>query len=344
MQNESLSPRDVVKLAFQFQASGRVPYSFSVSAGQQEALTRFYGDASWRDRVVPYLGGMSGVGNFLSYAGMTVQNDGTHLDCLGCSWRLGSTHHLVDWPLHEPEMGSFRLPDLAPYFQEYLQPKWPAEIRESERRFRIISHSFGLFERAWSLRGFEDFLMDLAVNESFAEELLEHITEWFLQSIDLMAHAPVDAIMLTDDHAGQRGMLMGKERLRRLFKPRWKRIFARIHHYGLYPILHMCGDTTAVVPDLIDVGLDCMESCQPECMDIYALKKNYGGHIRFWGGLGAQSTYPFGTPEEVRREVRRLKREMGRGGGYILNSAKPPDENTPVENIAAYLEQANTLE
>ena len=134
---------------------------------------------------------------------------------------------------------------------------------------------------------------------------------------------------------------MGSDRWRRFFKPRWRRIFDRIHHYGLYSILHMCGDTSEVVPDLIEVGLDCMESCQPECMDIYNLKTQYGKEIRFWGGLGAQSVLPFGAAEEVRRETSRLKIDMGRGGGYILAGAKGLGEEVPVENIAAYLEEAN---
>ena len=139
-----------------------------------------------------------------------------------------------------------------------------------------------------------------------------------------MAGAPVDCIRFTDDHAAQRGMLMGAERWRRLFKPRWRRIYERVHHYGIYTIMHMCGDNTDVIPDLIEIGLDCMESCQPECADIYALKKTYGKNIRFWGGLGAQSILPFGTADEVRAETRRLNREMGRGGGYIFAPAKTP--------------------
>ena len=133
---------------------------------------------------------------------------------------------------------------------------------------------------------------------------------------------------------------MGEERWRKLFKPRWKRIYERVHHYGFYTIMHMCGDTSSVVPDLLEVGLDCMESCQPECMDIYKLKREYGKDIRFWGGLGAQSVMPFGTPDEMRAETRRLKTEMGKGGGYILAGAKSPGEEVPIANIAAFLEEA----
>jgi len=334
-----VTPRDTVKLAFQYQETEHVPFTLGLGKDQEAALTRHYGNDSWQAQAVPCIQTIGGVDNFLSLAGMTELPDGSQRDCLGCVWRMGTTHHLVDWPLHEPAMGGYRLPPLAPYFEK-VRAKWPERIAATEDRFRRIGHSFGLFERAWSLRGFEDFLMDLAGSPEFVEELLDHITEWFLESVDLMAAAPVDAIMLTDDHAAQRGMLMGAERWRRLFKPRWKKIFGRVHHYGLYTILHMCGDTSEVVPDLIEVGLDCMESCQPECMDIFDLKKRYGRDIRFWGGLGAQSTMPFAKPDEVRRQTRLLKQEMARGGGYILAPAKTPVGNEPIENIAAFLEEA----
>jgi len=342
VKNDDLTPRDVVKLAFQYQETEHVPYCFAVSQEQGNALTQYYGDASWQDGVVTYIGHLSGVDNFLSKAGLAEQADGSQRDCLGCAWQMGSTHHLVDWPLHEPVLGNYRLPDLGPYFERHLRHQWPAEIADTGAQFRVIGHSFGLFERAWSLRGFEHFLVDLVENQSFAEELLDHITEWFLQSVDLMAAAPIDAIFLTDDHAAQRGLLMGGDRWRCLFKPRWRRIFDRVHHYGLYTIMHMCGDTSDVVPDLIEVGLDCMESCQPECMDIYGLKKLYGKDIRFWGGLGAQHTLPFDTAQEVREETARLKQEMGRGGGYILAGAKGLGEEVPVENIGAYLEECRS--
>ena len=238
-------------------------------------------------------------------------------------------------------MSNYKLPRLNQYFDKYLRPRWLHELKKTKNQFRTIPLIFGLFERAWTLRGFENFLMDLATEEKFAEKLLDHITKWFLHVIDLLAGAPVDAIIFTDDHADQRSIIMGEDRWRRLFKPRWKQIYDRVHHYGLYTIMHMCGNTASVVPDLIEVGLDCMESCQPECMDVYELKKNYGKDIRFWGGLGAQSTLPFGNPQEVRREIQRLKQQMGSGGGYIFASAKGPDENVPVDNIAAYLEEAN---
>ncbi|HOF41831.1 MAG TPA: hypothetical protein PLD73_17310 [Candidatus Hydrogenedentes bacterium] len=217
----TLQPRDVVKLAFQFQETEFVPYDDLMLYEHDQALSAWFGDEHWREQhSVSYLGALTGFDGSLTLAGMTPQPDGTQKDILGCSWRMGNISHLEDWPLHEPEMGDYRLPGLQPYFEQYVKPRWPREIAQSANRFRICWTVFGLFERAWTLRGFENFLVDLALNEKFAEQLLDHITEYLLQSVDLMAQAPLDSICFTDDHACQRGMIMGADRWRRLFKPR----------------------------------------------------------------------------------------------------------------------------
>jgi uroporphyrinogen decarboxylase len=93
------------------------------------------------------------------------------------------------------------------------------------------------------------------------------------------------------------------------------------------------------MPDLIEIGMDFLESVQPEAagMNPYELKKKWGDHIGFWGCLGSQSTIPFGTPQEIKEEVRKLRREVGKNGGYILAPAKPLQIETPLENeIALY--------
>ena len=333
-------PRDVVKLAFHYQETEQVPYVIWLKKEQTEALTEHYGSDSWRDSMADYVSVLAGIDNFMSCAGFAEQDDGSQRDLFGCAWQMGSSHHMVDWPLHAPELGDYLLPDLEDYFAGHIRPRWERQLPDTETTFRMVMQSFGLFERAWSLRGFENFMTDLALEQTFVEEILDVICDWIIRSVDLIAGAPIDCIRFTDDHSGQRGMLMGADRWRRFFKPRWKRIFERVHRYGIYAVLHVCGDTSEVVGDLVDLGLDCLESLQPECMDVYKLKRTYGGDLRFWGGLGAQSILPFGTPDEIRAESRRLKREMGRNGGYIFAATKTPGLETPIENIAAYVEEA----
>ena len=121
-------------------------------------------------------------------------------------------------------------------------------------------------------------------------------------------------------------------------KPNLKRIYDRIQAAGKITLTHCCGNIVDIMPDLIELGLDVLEPVQPEAMDPYMLKREYGKDITFWGGLGSQSILAFGTPSEVRKEVQRLCREMGAGGGYILAAAKALRPEAPIENSAATLE------
>ena len=93
--------------------------------------------------------------------------------------------------------------------------------------------------------------------------------------------------------------------------------------------------------DIIEIELDVLESVQPEAagMNPYELKRKWGDKITFWGGLGTQSTIPFSAPGEIRGEIRRLRSEMSRGGGYILAPAKPLRPETPTANAVAVVEE-----
>jgi uroporphyrinogen decarboxylase len=103
---------------------------------------------------------------------------------------------------------------------------------------------------------------------------------------------------------------------------------------------HCCGSIAAIMPDIIEMGVDVLESVQPEAAGMcpYELKRQWGDRITFWGCLGSQSTIPYGTPEQIKAEIRRLCAEMGKGGGFILAPAKPLQPETPTENAVAVLE------
>ena len=75
-------------------------------------------------------------------------------------------------------------------------------------------------------------------------------------------------------------------------------------------------------------------------MPVYELKRRYGGNLRLWGGMGTQKLLPFGTADAVRQEVRRMKRELGRGGGYVFSTSKPLTGDIPLVNLVALLEES----
>jgi uroporphyrinogen decarboxylase len=158
--------------------------------------------------------------------------------------------------------------------------------------------------------------------------------------VEFVRDLPVDAIRFGDDWGDQRGILLGPERWRKFMKERYARIYAAVHAQGKIVITHCCGSVVDLIPDLIEIGLDVLESCQPEArgMDPYELKRRWGDKLTFWGCLGSQSTIPFGTPAQIRAEVRHLCEAMGRGGGYILAPAKSLQPETPTANAAAVVE------
>jgi uroporphyrinogen decarboxylase len=136
-------------------------------------------------------------------------------------------------------------------------------------------------------------------------------------------------------------VLIGPERWRRFFKPRYARILDAVHKQGKVAILHCCGSVAEIMSGIIEISLDVLESVQPEAagMNPYELKRKWGDKIAFWGGLGSQSTIPFATPAEIRKEIQDLRREMSKGGGYILAPAKPLRPETPTENDLAVIEE-----
>ncbi len=336
-------PRDVTKLAFQFKEYPEIPFLFNASDKQKEMLNKHYGGAFWEEKTKPYVKTIMGINQYLSHYGMEELPGGLKKDVFGCIWDIGNISHLIEPPLKEPSLKGYKMPDIGEYCKRYVYPVWDKDLKKSDNSFRVVPHNFGLFERAWSLRGFENFLIDMVQEPAFCEELIETIADWMIESIDHLLAAPVDGVFLTDDYSDQRGLIFGLDRFKHFFKPHWKRIFARIKKAGVYVILHVCGCAAPAVPDLIECGLDCLQSLQPEAMDIYQLKRQYGKDLRFWGGLGAQSTLPFGTPDDVKNEVKRLKEQFGKGGGYILEGAKGIGEDVPIDNVIAYLEEASKL-
>jgi uroporphyrinogen decarboxylase len=262
-------------------------------------------------------------------------------DLFGSVWRTDRLPaHLEEPALSEPDLAGFSLPGLDTVFRQNWREEGRrrCEALREQGRFVMAVIGYGLFERSWTLRGFENALTDMALHPDFYAELLDLITEFYLRIIERLVQLPIDGIQTGDDWGHQQGLIMGIERWRRFFRPRYARLWQRIKDAGLYTMHHSCGNVSEVVGEVADAGLDCLESLQPEAMSPYALKEEFGEKIAFWGGLGTQQLLPRGTPEQVRAEVKRLCTEMARGGGYVLAPSKPVMTEVPTENAAALLE------
>ena len=230
-------------------------------------------------------------------------------------------------------------------------PDKPGLLREAEaavkradatggesRPFIIPNLGFALFERAWSLRGMEQFMMDLALDEVWCEELLERITRIQVRLAERYVEAGVDGGYFGDDLGAQKGLLFSPEVWRRLFKPRLKRMFRVFTDAGLPVIMHSDGDIGEIIPDLIDIGLSCLNPCQPEVLDHGKLKKEFGSRLSFYGGLSTQGILPRGKPEEVRAAAAECIAELGSDGtGFIFGPSHRMMSDIPMENIVELL-------
>ena len=239
--------------------------------------------------------------------------------------------------LKEPDLGGYRFPDLAaPYRFERLA-EWTAANRE---HFTFLWVG-DLWERATFMRGMEDLLLDLALNEAFVEKLLRGLADHILGTMQILFERfEFDGIALSDDYGTQHGMIMSPEMWRRLVKPLVAEIYTLARKHGRKTFHHSCGNVRPIVGDLIDIGLDVLHPIQPEAMDILELKREFGRRLTFCGGLGTQELLPHGTPEQVRQEVRRLKEQMGAGGGYILEPGITIQADVPMANLIAMIEEA----
>ena len=270
-------------------------------------------------------------------AGLTSE-PGEGVDAYGTRWLIGPEVSMVIKPAvsDTSQIADYVFPDAAAVFPPERRPS--AAAVEALDVFTTASVGYGVFERAWAIRGMEDLLADAAAEPDAAELLFERVAEHQMQILELVLELPVDGVRFSDDWSDQRGVMIGPERWRRMLKPRTARLYGRARRAGKFVVNHSCGNLSDILPDLIEIGLDVIQSVQPEAMDVYALKREYGRDVTFWGGLGSQSILPFGTPAQIRAEVKRLVDEMGLGGGYILGPAKAVLEDTPAANFAAVLE------
>ncbi len=339
-EGETMTPKERVIAQIKHKETDFIPYtlSFDDEAGEVvERVNSYYGGNFWQDKI----------DNHIVYIpvidfGIDVKSERTFsTDMYGTLWRVDKRpFHLEKPVLNKPTLSGYKFPDIEAFFDEEWYERALRLINEKKDHFLVTGFGFGLFERTWAMRGFENALIDSIANPDFYGKLVEKIAEHQMKIIDKLLTLPVDGIMFSDDWGYQQGVILGAKRWRKYLKPYLAEMYAKVHKAGRYVLSHCCGSIEEILPDVIEIGLDVYESVQPEAKNNnpYRLKRSYGKDITFWGCLGSQSIIPFGTPSKIRSEIKKLCREMGRGGGYILSPAKPIQPGTPTENVVAIIE------
>jgi uroporphyrinogen decarboxylase len=186
-------------------------------------------------------------------------------------------------------------------------------------------------------------MVDMCETPQLAHALLQRTAAYQRYAAEQFARAGVDIVITGDDVATQNRLMMRVEMWREYLKPLQTATARAVKeaNAGCYVFYHCDGNVEALIPDLIETGIEILNPVQPECMDPAAIKRKYGGRLSFWGTVSVQRTMAFGTPDEVRAEVRERIRTVGCGGGLILAPAHVLGPEVPWENIQAFFAAAD---
>jgi uroporphyrinogen decarboxylase len=313
-----------------------VPWSFGFTQEAHAKLVQHFGprdlDAVFQDHIL-------GLGNGIGYF-TDIGNDRVR-DYFGVVWDrsvdkdIGIVEGCV---LPEPTLRGYRFPDpVAPRFFADI----PERLAQHGDRWRVFYIGFSLYERAWTLRGMENLMLDFVEHPRFVRDLLNAIADYNIAQIRAAVRYDIDAVYCGDDWGQQRGLQMGPAIWREFILPPLKRMYGAIRDAGKCVMIHSCGDVDELFDDLIAIGLNCFNPFQPEVMDVFALLAKYRGRLAFHGGLSTQRTLPYGSVEDVRRETRRLL-AAGRDGGYIFAPAHAVEGDVPLANMLAFIEEVQS--
>lgn len=225
------------------------------------------------------------------------------------------------------------------------------EVHENTDKFVVGLFGAHVFQGGQVLRGWSQFLMDLAGNNALAECLMEILVDGHIKNFDgwYQNVGPyVDAMAFADDMGIQTGLWINPVMYRKLVKPYHSRFVEHVKSVApeLTIFFHSCGSVYEIIPDIIEMGVDVLNPVQYTArnMDLSKLKKEFGTDLSFWGGgCDSQKVLPYGTPEQVKQEVRRNLEIMLPGGGYVFASIHNITEGVPAENIIALFEAAYQL-
>jgi uroporphyrinogen decarboxylase len=327
-----MTRRERVLKAIKHQNSDICPYNIDLTTQAHDNLISFglsdvdienFGNHltgtsyGWQDEIQP--------GYFKDIFGVVWNKTGADKD-------IGVIEGLV---LPEPTLQGFKLPEID---EKRFRTDIEDMIANADDKAIIVAIGFSMFERAWTLRGMENVLMDMLCEAGFLHELLDKICDFNLKLMDIALEYPLDGFHFGDDWGQQKGTIMGQTHWREFIKPRVAKMYAKAKSKGLFVSQHSCGDISDIFGDLIDIGLQMYQTFQPEIYDLKTTKATIGKNLTFWGGISTQRALPYLKPKEVKQLAWDTIKIMGENGGYIAAPTHAVPADVPAENIIALVE------
>jgi len=328
-----VNKREIVKQALNHEPVPYVPWSFRFTKEAQEKLIEHYGFVNLNEAVGNHfieLG--SDIGFFEDIGNNRVR------DVFGVCWNrsidkdIGNVEGTV---LPEPTLEKYTFPN--PVDHRFFDDI-PEKIESHSDCLRLFCLGFSLYERAWTLRGMTNLLLDFYDHPGFVHELFNRITDYNIAQVGKALEYDIDAVCFGDDWGQQHGLIMGHQLWKEFIFPQLKRMYAFVKDHGRFVFIHSCGDVDELFDDLVSIGVDCFNPFQPEVMDCGSLFFQYSKQLSFWGGLSTQKTLPFGSIDDVCKSTRHWI-NLGRNGSYILSPAHAVEGDVPLQNMLGFIDE-----
>jgi len=212
----------------------------------------------------------------------------------------------------------------------FPDPHRPERFKTFERLVKLVARDkfiigdlgVGLWERTHFLRGFAQAMEDLALAPEAIEKLLDRLLdEWHIGLVREYAARGCDGVMMTDDWGMQDRLMISPAMWRKIFKPRYSRLFEETHSQGMKFILHSCGRINDILEDLVEIKLDVLQKDDLEALGTDYLSENFSGRLCFLSPLDVQRTMPGLHGGAIGREIKKLIKKLGNKGGGLMGTA-----------------------
>ena len=198
------------------------------------------------------------------------------------------------------------------------------------------------FKVSWRRRGgMQNLLMDYVLAPQFVHDLARIATDFCMAAIDMAVDVGADVIAVPGDLAGEDSTMMSPQHYREYIKPYHREMVEHVHKKGLKIVKHTDGNIWAILDDFVEVGFDGFHPVQPQCMDIAEVKKHLTGKACVLGNIDCRDLLPFGTEEEVEKNVKETIEKAAPGGGYIISSSNSIHPGCKPENYIAMVKAAH---